>query len=200
MLFYPAPAGDHSALITLLEALAPQVVQAVGQAFPPGTLMAPVRQAEAPAPPAAVRQRFLHETTEDEKFTGRLDMLERLDAWAADPAVRLVAISALGGLGKTALLGRWLRRGAHRRQGVFFWSFYRDNDIAEILKALKKFAQPGESLVIALDGLEVIQESPGATGYGKLLDPMLAELLHRHWRAPRPDHVPGARAALAAGR
>ena len=81
-------------------------------------------------PAAKVRQGFVHETTEDEKFTGRLDMLERFDAWAADPSVRLIAISALGGLGKTALLGKWLRSGAHRRQGVFFWSFYRDRDTA----------------------------------------------------------------------
>jgi len=52
-----------------------------------------------------------------------------------------------------------------------------------MLKALAEFAAPGESLAIALDGLEVIQESPGTTGYGKLLDPLLAEALHQHCRA-----------------
>jgi len=170
VLFYPAPAGDHSALVVLLESLSR-----------PAT--APVSVAAPPAPVAAVRQRFVHETTEDEKFTGRLDVLERLTAWAVDPSVRLVAISALGGLGKTAVLGKWLRNGAHRRQGVFFWSFYRDRDTAAMLKALAEFAAPGESLAIALDGLEVIQESPGTAGYGKLLDPLLAEALHQHCRA-----------------
>ena len=171
VLFYPAPANDHGALVVLLESLA-------------GPAMVPVPVATpSPAPAAKVRQFFVHETTEDEKFTGRRDMLERLDAWAADPGVRLIAISALGGLGKTALLGKWLRSGAHRRQGVFFWSFYRERDTTLMLKALNEFAQPGAHLAIALDGLEVIQESPGTTGYGKLLDPMLAELLHRHCRA-----------------
>ena len=167
-LFYPAPARDHSALVVLLDSLAR-----------PAKTQVPVA-----APPAApVRQCFVHETTEDAKFTGRLDTLERLDAWAADPAVRLVAISALGGLGKTALLGKWLRGGVHRRRGVFFWSFYRDRDAARMLEALDEFAQGSGILAIALDGLEVIQESPGTTGYGKLLDPMLAEALHRHCRA-----------------
>jgi len=171
VLFYPAPGHDHSALVVLLDSLAR-----------PAPVPEPIPTAP-PAPAAKVRQRFVHETTEDEKFTGRLDMLERLDAWAADPSVRLVAISALGGLGKTALLGKWLRSGAHRRQGVFFWSFYRDRDTEAMLEALKEFAQPGGALAIALDGLEVIQESPGTTGYGKLLDPMLAEALHQHSRA-----------------
>ena len=168
VLYYPAPAGDHSALITLLEALARPAPAPVPVAVPPA---------------ATALQCFVHETTEDEKFTGRLDMLERLNGWAADPSVRLVAISALGGLGKTALLGKWLRSGAHRRQGVFFWSFYRDRDTAIMLEALKKCAQPGRTLAIALDGLEIIQESPGTTGYGKLLDAVLAELLHRRCRA-----------------
>jgi tetratricopeptide (TPR) repeat protein len=171
VLFYPAPAHDHSALLALLEDLAHSAAAPVPMA------------AAAPAPTVAVRQRFVHETTEDEKFTGRLDVLERLDAWAADPTVRIIGISALGGLGKTALLGKWLRGGAHRRQGVFFWSFYRDRDTAAMLKALAEFAAGPANLAIALDGLEVIQESPGTAAYGKLLDPMLAEELHRHCRA-----------------
>ncbi|HEV3332261.1 MAG TPA: SIR2 family protein [Bryobacteraceae bacterium] len=168
VLFYPVPANDHSALVVLMESLARP---------------AKVPVAPPPAPAAKVRQRFVHETTEDEKFTGRRDMLERLDAWAAEPSVRLVAISALGGLGKTALLGKWLRSGAHQRQGVFFWSFYRDRDTPRMVEALKEFAQSSESVAIGLDGLEVIQESPSTTGYGKLLDPILAEALHQHCRA-----------------
>jgi tetratricopeptide (TPR) repeat protein len=175
VLFYPA-ARDHSALLVLLEELArPAVATVPVMAPPPG----PFRR----RPPQSSRQCFVHETTEDAKFTGRLDMLERLDAWAADSSVRLIAISALGGLGKTALLGKWLRGAAHGREGVFFWSFYRHRDTAAMVKALNEFAQPGESLAIALDGLEVIQESPGTTGYGKLLDPILSDVLHQHCRA-----------------
>jgi hypothetical protein len=33
---------------------------------------------------------FVHESTDDEKFTGRVDVLKRLDDWAADAGVRLV--------------------------------------------------------------------------------------------------------------
>jgi tetratricopeptide (TPR) repeat protein len=169
-LFYPTRGSDHSGLVTLLESLA-------------APARAPAPAAGPSAPAATVSQCYVHETTEDEKFTGRLDTLERLGTWAADPGVRLIAISGLGGLGKTALLGKWLRSGAHRRQGVFFWSFYRERDTTRMLEALKEFADRGESLAIALDGLEVIQESPGTTDYGKLLDHLLAEYLHRHCRA-----------------
>src|SRR5262249_41206908 len=147
----------HSALCILLNCLArPAVVT---------TLVA------APEKKRKVRECFVHETTEDEKFTGRAQMLARLDDWAADPSVRLVAISALGGLGKTALLGKWLRTGTHRRDGIFFWSFYRERQSAKMIEALKEFSVGSGSLAIGLDGLEIIQESPGTTGYGKLLDP-----------------------------
>lgn len=37
--------------------------------------------------------------------------------------------------------------------------------------------------MVALDGLEVIQEVPGTVAYGKLLDIELAEFLHCHCRA-----------------
>ena len=84
VLFYPAPANDHGALVVLLESLA-------------GPAGAPLPVAPPPPPAAKVRQGFVHETTEDEKFTGRRDMLERLDAWAADPGVRLIAISLWAG-------------------------------------------------------------------------------------------------------
>src|ERR1039457_4609631 len=47
VLFYPAPAGDHGALVVLLESLAR-----------PAT--APVPAAQPPAPAAKVRQRFVH--------------------------------------------------------------------------------------------------------------------------------------------
>jgi hypothetical protein len=47
---------------------------------------------------------FVHESTDDEKFTGRVDVLKRLDDWAADAGVRLVGVTVIGGLGKTALL------------------------------------------------------------------------------------------------
>ena len=155
---------------------------------------------------------FVHESTDDDLFTGRVAALDRLDDWGADAGVLLVGVTAIGGLGKTALLGRWLKtHGAAAARGadaIFFWSYYRDGSTDAMLRALLEFgrkkltwkpakgqakAPPIEQatdllnerrLVVALDGLEVVQESPGTVAYGKLLSPDLADLLHRHGRGP----------------
>ncbi len=183
VLFYPVTRGnDHSALQVLLESLA--------------TIPAPApAPAPLPAPRRAVPALFVHKTTEDEKFTGRADSLARLDRWAADPAVKLIAITAIGGLGKTALVGRWLRTGEHQRDAVFFWSFYRNRDTREFFESLQEFRpwllEPlvSRRLVVVLDGLEVVQEVPGTVAYGKLLDIGLAEFLHAHCRGGGPSLV-----------
>jgi len=174
-LFYPvikAAGGtpDHSALQILLESLA-----SVREPMPVPT----------PVPPKKTTAvvRFVHETTDDEKFTGRTETLARLDRWATDPKVRLIAITAIGGLGKTALLGRWLRQGRHGRNAAFFWSFYRERETTQFLDALEQFRRevPG-SAAIVVDGLEVMQEVPGSVAYGKLLDIKLSDFLHTHCR------------------
>ena len=204
-LFYPICRGDdgrpdHSALQVLMESLS---------ASPEGEWEVR-RETVAPSSERKVLMEFVHESTEDKLFTGRDAELERLDGWATDAGVRLVGVSAIGGLGKTALLGHWLRsnRAAAARQadGIFFWSYYRDNDTDNMLRALLKFGRErlqwhsskdrdkatlveqatellGERcIIVALDGLEVVQESPGTVAYGKLLSPELADLLHRHGR------------------
>ena len=151
----------------------------------------------------------MHETTEDEAFTGRVDALARFDSWAADPGVGLIAVTAIGGLGKTALVARWLRSNGQvttpAPDGQFFWSFYRDRSAQHFLEALVDFGQkdlgwtPAEAdaasvdlaldllrahrVQVTLDGLEVIQEAPGTVAYGTLLDVELADFLHRHCRS-----------------
>ena len=85
VLFYP----DYADLQTLLDSLATRPVIVV---------------ASTPKPAGVGPARFVHETTEDDKFTGRVEVLARLDRWAAYPAVRLITITAVGGLGKTALV------------------------------------------------------------------------------------------------
>jgi hypothetical protein len=167
-LFYPA-AEDHGALQTLLDSLTTRPVIVV---------------TSKPKPTGSGPARFVHETTEDEKFTGRGDVLARLDRWAADPAVRLIAITAVGGLGKTALVGFWLRHNIVS-EARFFWSFYRERDPEEFFEALKAFQMESNSnrMVVVLDGLEVIQEIPGTVAYRKLLSIELADFLHAHCQA-----------------
>lgn len=157
----------------------------------------------------------MHETTEDDRFTGRDDPLARLDGWAADPAVRLIAVTAMGGLGKTALVAHWLRtRGPSTTpppEGQFFWSFYRERDEREFFESLISFGReqlgwsPARSeatlvdqaldllrsrrLQLALDGLEVIQELPDTVAYGKLLAVDLADFLQRYGRGQGPSTV-----------
>ncbi len=195
-LFYPVADGDHSALRVLLDSIA----------MAPAPALTPVPAAVGVLVASALEVLFVHETTEDEKFTGRGDNLERLDRWAGDPGVRLIAITAIGGLGKTALVGRWLRQGkpaaARPCDGTIFWSFYREREPEKFFEALVAFgrekfgwsprdaeAAPGSQaldllvsrrLIVALDGLEVIQEAPGTVAYGKLLEIDLAEFLHDH--------------------
>ena len=173
-LFFPVRANDYSGLAVILEHLATS--QVVLNPSKPILRTVPVR--------------FSHETSEDDYFTGRQSVLSRLDGWARDLSVRVVAITAVGGSGKTALLSYWLRSGrpaANRHcDGIFFWSFYQDRDPERFLRALADFRNElpePKHLVISLDGLEVIQESPGTIAYGRLLDLEVARFLAVHCRA-----------------
>ena len=123
VLFYPVTNHDHSALQVLLDSLA--------------TVPAKPLVSTPKRPPIQPAIEFVHETTEDEKFTGRKEVIARLDGWAADPGVRLIAITAIGGLGKTALATRWLR--SCKADGLLFWSFYRERIVKELFEALLKF-------------------------------------------------------------
>jgi hypothetical protein len=152
---------------------------------------------------AAMAERWVHETTEDERYTGRTAALKRLDRWCADPAVRVIGVTGMGGLGKTSLIGHWLKRkqGARGRPfaGLFFWSFYADREVVRVAKAYVAFmtdalrvsappanTEPGDTalamllareVLLVLDGLEVLQERPDQTGYGAFLAQDLNDLL-----------------------
>lgn len=115
----------------------------------------------------------------------------------------MIAVTGMGGLGKTSLVGHWLKRagGATRRRvaGLFFWSFYAERDVAAFARAFIDFAvnearappppndaQPAEAalavlravpLLLVLDGLEVLQDIPDATTYGTLVQDDLRALL-----------------------
>src|SRR5690242_955587 len=182
LILYPAPGNDHSALARLLAGL-------TDERFPP-VADVPANVATSPALPV----KWVPEAERLEHFTGRTEELARLDRWAADPQVRLVAVTAWGGAGKTALVTRWIQeRGAARRpgiRGVFAWSFYADPSADHWAGSLLDWAReemgvavigarrPAEAvldllravpLLLVLDGLELVLEGPAGDGFGRLL-------------------------------
>jgi hypothetical protein len=203
LVLYPAPGGDHSALGRLLAAL-------TDERFGPVADL-PVRPASPSAAPTAgagageheIPVRWVPPAEPVEHFTGRAEELARLDRWAADPQVALVAVTAWGGAGKTALVTRWAlgAGGTGRRaglRGVFGWSFYADPSAEHWARALLDWARQelgvavggrgrlagavlamlrAVPVLVVLDGLEVVQEGPAGGGFGRLLDGTLREVL-----------------------
>lgn len=198
LVLYPAPGGDHMALQPLLESLTDARYPAVGE----------VPRASEPAPALPVR--WAHGEERVRTFTGRAEELARLDRWAADPAVRLVGVTAWGGAGKTALVTHWLGDGGAGRRAVFAWSFYSDPSAENWARAFLDWARDALDIrlagcasmaaavvavartarvVLVLDGLEVAQEGPASDGYGRLLDGVLREVLTALCRIEHPSLV-----------
>jgi tetratricopeptide (TPR) repeat protein len=194
---YPAPGGDQSALGELLKGLVDDRFPAAAE-LPARTTAPAARLADA-GPPVE----WLPAPQPVEHFTGRAEELARLDRWAADPQVALVAVTAWGGAGKTALATHWVCQagGPARRpgiRGVFGWSFYADPSAEHWAQALLNWAERelgflvrgndrpaakvltllrAAPLMLVLDGLEVVQESAAGDDYGRLLDGTLREVL-----------------------
>ena len=119
--------------------------------------------AEAPRADGHVLQPARH-------FVGRRAELATLRAWLDDPAVRVIAVVAPGGSGKTALV-RELLRG---RVDAFVWSFYESPD-ADAFAAALPAAHAG---VVVLDGLETLQsDGVGGKVRGSLEAPGLRRFL-----------------------
>jgi tetratricopeptide (TPR) repeat protein len=201
LVLYPAPGGDHSALATLLSALAdpsfPGVADVPARA---GSPAAGADRDAAPGGPMPVT--WMPPAEPVPHFTGRADELARLDRWAAGPEVALVGVTAWGGAGKTALVTRWVQAaGAVRRpglRGVFGWSFYADPSAENWAEGLLRWSRQELGIQVAhtdrpaaavlallravpvllvLDGLEVLQQGPAGDGFGRLLDGTLREVL-----------------------
>lgn len=104
-------------------------------------------------------------------FVGREAELAGLTAHLANEHVRLIAVVAPGGTGKTALV----RELARTTPPALIWSFYENPDADEFLTALK-----GLRGLVVLDGVEAVQ-SEGASGRarGELESPALRRWMRR---------------------
>jgi len=194
----PDGSEDHSELFALLEQAAVDCdcARPVPSAIPSTT-------SQSTSGKDRFSAHWEHETTDDQRFTGREEERARLDRWVRDESVRIIGICAVGGTGKTALIGHWLKhtRGWRSRlfAGLFAWSFYQERDPAVFLMSLLNWAsaefgtpKPHEKtdlvgatlavlrqypLVLVLDGLEVLQEDKEDSRHGAFLSDALRGLL-----------------------
>jgi tetratricopeptide (TPR) repeat protein len=139
-------------------------------------------------------------------FVGREPELARLDAAWEDPKIHVLTLVAFGGVGKSALVARWLdRMAADNWRGatrVLDWSFYSQGMEDRVTSAepfidhaLRFFGDPDpkagslhdrgarlaylirkERALLVLDGIEPLQYPPGLME-GRLKDPGLTALL-----------------------
>ncbi len=176
-----------------------------------GSQRPPVRVEEASTPRAALPAENPRVSTSrlpvtGEHFVGREAELARLDdAWASD-ATHVISLVAFGGVGKSALVNRWLDglggNGWGGAERVFGWSFYSQGTDATgasgdafVEFALKWFGYQGEPItsawergatlarlvrrqrtLLVLDGLEPLQHPPGSQT-GRIKDPAVQALV-----------------------
>jgi tetratricopeptide (TPR) repeat protein len=113
--------------------------------------------------PGQLPQAWVHATTDDVHYSGRATDLRTLDRWAAEPTVRVIALTGFGGMGKTSLVGHWLKQIGTRKMprelcGLFAWSYYSDRSTESLLANLLSFAR---SIGITNLGGET-EDDPGA--------------------------------------
>jgi len=200
ILFYPTR-NHHQALTDWLTMLAEECATASGS-----------RTAEElqllSTPPQlkrALPDKYIHQPTDDANFKGRVQDFATLNRWGNDPATRMIAVTGIGGQGKTALVGRWLKQERTpelARMPVFYWSFYQDLDVNKFLEQMVEFCLPivdvsglqeqdiepisfilevvrKVRLLLVLDGLEVLQEKASSPAHGRVNQPLLEQLLQQ---------------------
>ncbi len=145
-----------------------------------------------PASASKWRPRRVHPLPHARHFVGRETLQRELAAWLANASpVRVTALVAIGGTGKTTLLERVLEDVEAGERGVFVWSFYEDPRVDAFVREasayfgksagiepLSEVLGAGPPHVLALDGLEVAQaDGRGARARGELEDASLRRLL-----------------------
>lgn len=203
ILFYPTR-NHHQALTDWLTTLAEKYATATG-----GQTAEEIQPLTTPPTlKTALPDKYIHQPTDDANFKGRGQDFAALNRWSHDPATRMIAITGIGGQGKTALVGRWLeqeRSPELAQMPVFFWSFYEDLDVGKFLEQVVEFCLPivrvdGQQgiepisfilgvvrqvrLLLVLDGLEVLQEEASSPAHGRINHPLLEQLLQQWLRYP----------------
>jgi hypothetical protein len=160
----------------------------------------------APSPPESS---LVHRLPQAPGFVGREEELAELHACWAGGFRGVVALTGLGGAGKTAIAAHFLEKLAEpgrtpRPEGLLVWSFYQEPDVGRFLEeAYHYFARGGPAAapargpgllhllaeglatggphLLVLDGLERVQrqESAEPGRYGQVEDPLLKGLLTR---------------------
>lgn len=203
VLFYPTE-NHHQALTDWLTMLVEKYSESASSQTADEVESLPA----SPKVKAKLKDRFVHKPTDDDNYQGRVEDFKTLNRWANDPGTRTIAINGIGGQGKTAMTGRWLK---HERAEnlaqlpVFYWSFYEDLDVQKFLEEIVKFCLPivrvhgkGEiepisfilsvvqkaRLLVVLDGLEVLQEDAASPNHGKISHPLLNPFLQNWVRNP----------------
>ena len=163
---------------------------------------------DSPVKPLLSRipQKWCHETTNDITYVRRAGAVNQLNAWFNEPNIRAISLIGIGGAGKTALVGHWLKVDnqdlIREVGGLFYWSFYVEKDVDQFLLALISFIEGLDTslefkldrtdplsalelhfprlppLALLLDGLEVLQQavSEGRT-YGAFIDAKLRDFI-----------------------
>lgn len=163
-----------------------------------------------PPPPEARRlvPHWAHVLEPARHFQGRESLREALGAWLAmeGDATRIVAIRAIGGTGKTALVERVLRDwlgamakpGKNLPGGVLVWSFYENNRVDDFLSAACRYfvgeageiggrsarlsaaLDDGRPHLLVLDGLETVQADEGVgRAKGEIIDAPFRALIRQ---------------------
>jgi hypothetical protein len=145
---------------------------------------------------------FAHALLPAEVFRGRGKLVATINRWlgeARDEPTNVMALVAIGGAGKTALVHEVLRRRAARlpEGGVFVWSFYENPRIDEFFAscfdyfvgearigpgrtlppALQRALSESRPALLVLDGLECVQQTSTMPAIRGRLDQALRILL-----------------------
>ncbi len=203
VLFYPIE-NQHKALQEWLIMLAEKYKTSPGSSTAKETIPLP----SSPEIKAAIKDKYIHKPTDDENFKGRSQDFITLNRWANDPDTRTIAITGIGGQGKTALTGRWLKQERIenlKNVPVLYWSFYEDLDVQKFLEEVVNFCSPivriigkpktepvsfilsvvqQARLLLVLDGIEVLQEDVSSPNHGRISHPLLFPFLQNWVRIP----------------